>query len=72
MPLIVPRDLPQRAVTLTTIIYWLSDLAIPIWEVTAKVTALITRVAVTGNMLYIYGLWLWPPDINLVFISIYS
>jgi hypothetical protein len=35
------RHLPQRAVTLTTIvIYWLGDLTIPIWEVTAEVTAL--------------------------------
>jgi hypothetical protein len=49
------RHLPQWAVTLTTIVYWLGDLTIPIWEVTAKVTALITRAAVTGSMLYIIG-----------------
>ena len=55
-PLIVRRihrHLPQRAVTLTTIVYWPGDPAIPFWEVTAEVTALITRGAVTGSMLYI-------------------
>jgi hypothetical protein len=57
------RHLPQRAVTLTTIIYWLGDLTIPIWEVTAEVTALSTRAAVTGNMLYVFA-----PTFNSAFL----
>ena len=54
------RDLPQRAVTLTTIVYWPGDPAIPFRGVTAEVTTYITRGAVTGNMLYVSGQW-WPP-----------
>jgi hypothetical protein len=51
------RHLPQRAVTLTTIVYWLGDLTIPFWEVAGGVTALSTRGAVTGNTLYILYLF---------------
>jgi hypothetical protein len=45
--------LPQRAVTLTRIVYWPGDPAIPYRGVTARVTAFITRGVVTGNTLYV-------------------
>ena len=42
--------LTQRAITLTKIVYWCGDFAIPFWEVTGRVTTLSTHGAVTGNM----------------------